>query len=196
MRSSPRYEGQPGFTLIELLIVVAIIAILAAIAVPNFLEAQTRSKVSRAKADMRTVRTGLEEYMVDFNHYPDPAAATWHTSLVDIPQLTTPVAFLTSFPRESFPRKDLTLDPAEFGDAKYYRYYNTTRWEETYPQLRAQGLKWFLMSHGPDLDVDVHDDVGTIAQDLLAGQNYMYYDPSNGTVSSGDIIDNNVKSAP
>ncbi|MCD6386035.1 prepilin-type N-terminal cleavage/methylation domain-containing protein, partial [Candidatus Sumerlaeota bacterium] len=59
-----------GFTLIELLIVVAIIAILALIAVPNFLEAQTRSKVAQVKANMRTVATGLESYFVDNNHYP------------------------------------------------------------------------------------------------------------------------------
>ena len=51
-----------AFTLIELLIVVAIIAILAAIAVPNFLEAQTRSKVSRTKADMRAMATALDHY--------------------------------------------------------------------------------------------------------------------------------------
>src|SRR5205823_11982886 len=56
-----------GFTLIELLIVVAIIAILAAIAVPNFLEAQTRSKVSRAKSDMRTMATTIEAYYIDYN---------------------------------------------------------------------------------------------------------------------------------
>jgi len=68
-----------AFTLIELLIVVAIIAILAAIAVPNFLEAQTRSKVSRAKADMRTLATGLESYAVDNNKYPP--------SFVDAPQI-------------------------------------------------------------------------------------------------------------
>ena len=59
-----------GFTLIELLIVVAIIAILAAIAVPNFLEAQVRSKVSRVKADIRSLATAVESYYVDNNSYP------------------------------------------------------------------------------------------------------------------------------
>ena len=61
---------QRGFTLIELLIVIAIIAILALIAIPNFLEAQTRAKVSRVKADMRTIATALHTYMVDHNTLP------------------------------------------------------------------------------------------------------------------------------
>src|SRR5512135_2812993 len=59
-----------GFTLIELLIVVAIIAILAAIAVPNFLEAQVRSKVSRVRTDHRSMATAIEAYYVDNNSYP------------------------------------------------------------------------------------------------------------------------------
>ena len=59
-----------GFTLIELLIVVAIIAILAAIAVPNFLEAQVRSKVARVKGDQRTLTIALETYYLDQNDYP------------------------------------------------------------------------------------------------------------------------------
>ncbi len=59
-----------GFTLIELLIVVAIIGILAAIAVPNFLNAQVRAKVSRAEAEMREIATALESFYIDNNSYP------------------------------------------------------------------------------------------------------------------------------
>jgi len=59
-----------GFTLIELLIVVAIIAILAAIAVPNFLEAQTRAKISRVVSELRTLDTAMKTYRLDHNHYP------------------------------------------------------------------------------------------------------------------------------
>src|SRR5262245_45584407 len=59
-----------GFTLIELLIVVAIIAILAAIAIPNMLEAQMRSKISRCVADMRVCVLAMEAYRVDNNWIP------------------------------------------------------------------------------------------------------------------------------
>ncbi|MBN2326851.1 MAG: prepilin-type N-terminal cleavage/methylation domain-containing protein, partial [Candidatus Omnitrophica bacterium] len=58
-----------GFTLIELLIVVAIIGILAAIAVPNFLNAQVRAKVSRAQSEMKGLKTALESFFIDNNQY-------------------------------------------------------------------------------------------------------------------------------
>jgi prepilin-type N-terminal cleavage/methylation domain-containing protein len=85
-----------AFTLIELLIVVAIIAILAAIAVPNFLEAQVRSKVSRVRADHRTIVTGLEVYYLDNNKYP-PTPYTETSIIRVIPNLlSTPVAYITT----------------------------------------------------------------------------------------------------
>jgi prepilin-type N-terminal cleavage/methylation domain-containing protein len=64
------HKNAKGFTLIELLIVVAIIGILAAIAIPNLLNAQRRAKISRAAADTKTIVTQTQLFYNDKNLYP------------------------------------------------------------------------------------------------------------------------------
>jgi general secretion pathway protein G len=68
-------RNSKGFTLIELLIVVAIIGIIVAIAIPNLLNAIQRAKQRRSMGDIRSTATAIEAYAVDYNRYP-PAAAT------------------------------------------------------------------------------------------------------------------------
>jgi general secretion pathway protein G len=71
-----RIRDGRGFTLIELLIVVAIIGIIAAIAIPNLLNAIDRGKQKRTMADIRSVGTAIESYAVDTNRYPTSANMT------------------------------------------------------------------------------------------------------------------------
>ena len=91
-----------GFTLIELLIVVAIILILIAIALPNFLEAQVRAKVTKAMGEIRSLATAFEAYRTDWPVYPRgcltaviPSVGCSHNwGFVD-QKLTTPIAYMT-----------------------------------------------------------------------------------------------------
>jgi type II secretion system protein G len=183
-----------GFTLIELLIVVAIIAILAAIAVPNFLEAQTRSKVSRAKTDMRTLATAMESYRIDNNAYMWPiqqlASTPWYYYGVPGFKLTSPVAYLTSLPGDVF-SEEKSRDPSGnvvtvqyvgpnyLCGTKAYRQFYFNDWNN-YQQTKK--FEWFMQSKGPDLD---------FYSPPLNSQEYVEiasaYDPTNGTVSDGNI---------
>jgi len=63
-----------GFTLIELLIVVAIVGIIAAIAIPNLLNALDRGKQKRTMADLRSIATAVEQYSIDHTIYPTASA--------------------------------------------------------------------------------------------------------------------------
>jgi general secretion pathway protein G len=84
---------QKGFTLIELLIVVAIIGIIAAIAIPNLLNAIDRGKQKRTMADVRSLGTAVESYAVDNNFYPKVNSYTAVTPfLMPIYIKTTPTA--------------------------------------------------------------------------------------------------------
>jgi len=197
-----------GFTLIELLIVVAIIAILAAIAVPNFLEAQTRAKVSRSKTDMRTIAVAEEAYRLDWNTYTHSnraAANPWDRGQWGgFAELTTPVAYMTSIP----------LTP--FGEARVSGQPQTKRWNifdlgtGNSGNRRCTDDPWtsnaeafpadcfILASNGPDNIKDSRDpfvvsgDTGfpwrgadpNDAPGILA----IVYDPTNGTVSRGEIF--------
>lgn len=69
-----------GFTLIELLIVVAIIGIIAAIAIPNLLNAINRGRQKRSMADIRTIGTATEAYAVDMAFYPEFTAGDINAS--------------------------------------------------------------------------------------------------------------------
>lgn len=69
-----RIRSNKGFTLIELLIVVAIIGILAAIAIPQFSAYRQKAYNSAAQSDLKNMKTAMEAYFSDHQKYPDTIA--------------------------------------------------------------------------------------------------------------------------
>ena len=197
-----------GFTLIELLIVVAIIAILAAIAIPNFLDAQIRSKVSRTRSDLRTIAIGLESYALDHNHYPymlgpvgtiyvgEPGQTgygidrsfEWRTLP---PVLSTPLAYLSTQFIDVFKIGGAGSQAPHLGRAYNsgnpfdigYTYHNIKDYVRAGwgPENIDYYGHWRIFSLGPDQKYNTP--LGDAGPSLG-----WIYDPTNGTVSAGCIL--------
>ncbi len=194
-----RTHSRPGFTLIELLIVVAIIAILAAIAVPNFLEAQVRAKVSRVRADVRSVATAMETYKIDNNRYPPAAEYPYAALSGPWPSLTpqfhsripsyisTPISYMTTIPTDTF------ITPKKYPNPGWdrYIYFNYEEMKRHTPNSTSIAAQYdqtggyLYYSHGPDGETN-QPGGGT----FKTGKNgtWTRYEATNGTVSYGNII--------
>ena len=184
-----------GFTLIELLIVVAIIGILAAIAVPNFLNAQLRARIARTNGDLRALGMALEAYVVDHNRYPNNTVRNGRTDLtVDLWDLTTPVSYISNIDfRDIFKAQQGNTG----NNAESYLYFNyyfvpspllTGNWINRINRSDLSTRGYCLASWGPDrlqnaiewVYVQRRDGSGDLGNGRI-------YAPTNGLISGGDI---------
>jgi len=178
-------QGKIGFTIIELLVVVAIIAMITAIAVPNLMSTNIRAKIKGINSDMEGIAIALEDYRIDNEDYPHQydsnydkiATATPFTEdnarglgklVYPTTSDSTPV-YLTSIPKDPF-------NTNEEPGGGYYSYFTTGDSTPT---------SWALVSYGPDKDGDITNYDGA-KNAVNNGTNL--YNPDNGITSGGDIV--------
>lgn len=186
-----------AFTYVELTIVAATIAMLVAIAVPNFLEAKVRTVFARSKAELATVKMAVEAYRVDHRAWPQNrtpgVAGDW-----DLVVLTTPVPYLSFLPYDVFTTPDgRGVDHPRPIEPAPYRYYNGAQVDE------AGGVKFppgqigyaqagytaaLLWGMGPGHARNLLYLAPAIEFDTQGALlSFPIYDPSNGTTSAGDL---------
>lgn len=164
-----------GFTLIELLIVVAIIGILAAIAVPNFLNAQMKAKIARVESEQRSTSTALEQYRLDWNTYVEDHDFPSDQSQRGLFRLTTPIAYMSSLPSEVF--GTVEKDNSE-GNVTYEFGSGKKGGCSPFPSNA-----FLIISPGPNLAEEVD------GNDCFPNTTFIrLYDISNGVNSAGDIV--------
>jgi general secretion pathway protein G len=209
-----------GFTLIELIVIVAIIVILTTIALPKFLKAQVRTKVSRANSEMKILAAGIEAYYVDNECYPmvvaknsirlggeAPASSINGPSLFNPGKygvssrflwITTPIAYIPTVFRDPFIDRTVGValssdgalsvgyDTYDYGDAKSVSPEGILGPEQDRGAASTSGAAWHIVSSGPDRIIAFGGSyVGVKGDHNKLGVDY---DPSNGTVSTGDIV--------
>ncbi|MEW6237322.1 MAG: prepilin-type N-terminal cleavage/methylation domain-containing protein [Candidatus Omnitrophota bacterium] len=162
-----------AFTLIELLIVVAIIGVLAAIAVPNFLNAQIRAKIGRVQSEFKTISTAFEMYRLDGGgRLPDAwTIGGWYKAWSCF---TTPVAYLSTVPIDIFQPKE---------KSNFVNQHNYYEFVESYKDDPKKAKDYAIASLGPDRE----DDTLNLAA-YPNSSKFVPYSTSNGLVSDGDVL--------
>ena len=195
---------QAGFTLIELLIVVAIIGILAAIAVPNFLNAQVRARVARGKADIRTMENVVQMYMLDNNNQrpidcDDPGSGVYLGGLGCGSETNGAPSDIKGVPEFNFANKFMSFSQLRIFTTPI-AYMSSTQMQDTFGARCA--ITYNTRYSGQAKQAESYT-FSLIGPDKMTGDwgfffspggnpDGLQYNPSNGLTSRGDIFVSNV----
>ena len=175
-----------GFTLIELMTVLVIISILAAIALPNFMNANIRAQVARSRAEQELLVWALESYHADRDAYPSNLQ-TGEPSQGDLIPITTPIAYISVLPHDIF-LAPANADRKEFvqterAENPYYFYVNFIQMNGKRVSLVPYGhegsANFIVYGLGPSYSTGF---------DPMNPETLVEYSPSNGIDSTGHIV--------